>query len=87
MLPDGLLVLAMVHVSVFGLFLFSGLDPALLAGALFPIQHSDTRTYSVADVKAACIAVQRKVETGENVQITRGDNSPLNTRKLNSFFF
>lgn len=67
LLPEGLLALALMHVSMFGLFLSSGLDPAVLAGALFPMQLSDT---TVADVKAARIAVQRKVDTGEYVQVS-----------------
>lgn len=42
LLPEGLLALALMHVSMFGLFLSLGLDPAVLAGALFPMQLSDT---------------------------------------------
>lgn len=41
----------------------------------------------MADVKAACIAVQREVDTGENVQITLDDISLLNTGKLNPFLY
>lgn len=40
----------------------------------------------MVDVNAACIAVQRKVETGENVQTVQGNISPFNTGKLNLFF-
>lgn len=61
LLPDGLPALTLMHDPVFGLFLSSGLDPAELAGALFPMQLSDT------GVTAACIAVQREVDTGEHV--------------------
>lgn len=41
----------------------------------------------MADVKAVCIAVQRKFDTGENVQVTLGDITLLNTGKLFFFFF
>lgn len=37
----------------------------------------------MADVKAVCIAVQREVDAGENVQITLSDVFLLNTDKLN----
>lgn len=43
LLPDGPLDLATMHVDVFGLFLSSGLGPAALAGALFPMQLTDIR--------------------------------------------
>lgn len=53
LLPDGLLLLTVVQGSAFWV-LSSGLDPALLEGVPFPIQHADTK---VIDDKAACIAV------------------------------
>lgn len=68
LLPDGLLALALVHVSVFGLLLSSGLDPAALAGALLPMQLKDTGTYSRRR-GCVCVVVQREVDTHENVQV------------------
>lgn len=59
LLPDGLLALALVHVPVFGQFLSSGLDPAVLAGALFPMQLSDTRA---CGRRQGC--VHRRLEKG-----------------------
>lgn len=46
LLPEGLLALAPMHVSMFGRFLSSGLDPVVPAGALFPMQLSDTTACS-----------------------------------------
>lgn len=60
MVADGLLALAQ-HLS-------SGLDAAVLAGALLPMQLTDSGAYYRC---RGCehVRVQRKVDTDENVQV------------------
>lgn len=66
LLPDGLLALPLVPVPVLGLHVSSGLDPAVLAGALLPMQWVMIQE-PLADGKGQG---QRKVDNCENVHVT-----------------